>query len=164
MWCPGSACLLSLCVCFDLYEWDARTQGYKTLVARISKFEKWARVFAKICHHKGWFTLAKFVGKTVSGITPWLLYSCLCQTLQIEMILSVSQCPRWPRQVQYWLSHVFVACIFAWIAATNFASVNTPLDPWSNGWERGQEPSLRHALVFLTNIILGECVLIRQTL
>jgi hypothetical protein len=47
---------------------------------------------------------------------------------EIETILSVSRCPRWPRQVQWWLSYVAVIDIITGVIALNYANVNTALD------------------------------------
>ena len=71
----------------------------------------------------GSFTLAKLsaISRT---ITPAI--SCRINLLwPIEMILSVSHCPRWPKQVQWWLSCVALAGIIAGIIALTFANGST---------------------------------------
>jgi len=42
-----------------------------------------------------------------------------------KTILFVWSCPKWPRQVQWWLLCVSVIGIIAGIIALNFANVNT---------------------------------------
>ncbi len=66
----------------------------------------------------GSFTLVTFVSKTVGVSDTWQ---------EIETILSVSRCPRWPRQVQWWLSHVTVIGIITGVIALHYANVNTAL-------------------------------------
>jgi hypothetical protein len=72
----------------------------------------------RIVSYYGLFTLVTFVCETVSNIYT---------RQEIETILSVSCCPRWPRQVQWWLSPVAFVSIIMGIIALNFASVNTAL-------------------------------------
>ncbi len=85
----------------------------------------------------GSFTLATFVSETVGDSDkrqspwaaqqdlPWLPWPA---RQEIETILSVLHCPRWPRQEQWWVSLVAVRTVVAinfTDVAINFTDVNT---------------------------------------
>jgi hypothetical protein len=57
---------------------------------------------------------------TCDSNTPVLALATLGGMTKIETILSVSHCPRWPRQVRQWHK-------IAYGFASNFANVNDPL-------------------------------------
>jgi hypothetical protein len=61
----------------------------------------------------------KFVAENISDIAmpPFTCLGTLGEAKQIEMILSVSQIPRWPRQVR--------PCTIADVIMVNFANVKT---------------------------------------
>ncbi len=64
--------------------------------------EKPGFTLAKFFFHNGSFTLAKFVSETVSDRDAIVLpLAALGDTVQVEMILSVSRRPWWPMQVQW---------------------------------------------------------------
>ena len=94
------------------------------LLYRQGKFNQNLNV---LCYRKGSFTLATFVGNnandnTSNSDTLVLAMATLGSTTKLEMILSVSCCPRWAK-ASSWLS-LSCRCFWCWCYRAYFANGN----------------------------------------